>query len=825
MRKYLLKTIAISMITLLTALSCQKSYKNPEPEPTTPTVCSLTTTDGSLFSDGTVAITPTASLLITKGEDVEYTATYQIDNSSMIHLTGLFLNTTRKLDLSSYTSKGTHTITGYVCHELDTCKFSGNYTMTTYASSDTVIYNVPEVHLTVTDTIPASGGTVSSGSLSYKQTVKIIKNGTTRDSIITSGGEIVYGDPVTAPACISSISGLRLVDSLRVSITMNGKTGHGADAVWQRTGGSQAVYDDPVVTLIVQDTIPAEGGTISKGEVSYYQKCTITREAGKKDTIITTGGYITWGPAVTASACGAQAESVRLVDSLRVTVTMNGKSGSAAAAVWQRTGNDKRTYYDPVVTVTVKDSIPAAGGTISSGEVTYSQKCTITRTTGTKDTILTTGGLIEWSEPVSAGYLGTTEQKAQKRGTLTATVTMNGKSGSASADVWQQANIRTYEYDNPVVTLTVKDTIPASGGSVSSGDVTYSQTEHQNYTSGASEKQTLTTGGSLKWSDKVTAGSLKTTECAASKVGTLTVTVTMNGKSGNASADVWQAANTCIRTYDIPAISLKITDIIPASGGTVSSGNVTYSQTEHQSYTSGSYATVTLTTGGEIQWGSPVSAQSLGTTVKDKSKVGSLSVSVTMNNKKNTTSANVYQEANKAESLEITPSSATLRIGDSQSLYTSAIYTSGNKKTVSATYSTSSSLATISSNTVTAIRCYNDGTDIVVNATALGLNKTMSITILPIYVSLIYNGPDELYIGESEEYNVKCQVRRSSSGSVEVDDVTSDTTTSFAKGGMLQTGNGHIFTISGQTGTETVTFTYAKGNLTTTANIRVRSKY
>lgn len=728
MKRHLFRTIAAAALVSLAVLSCKKSDETPvtpeptpTPEPTESVSCTLTAEGGSLTIAGDVDKAPSASLLITKGEDVEYMACYQIDSTAQVRLTGLHLDIARKLDLTAHVATGRHTIRGYVYHDLDSCTFSGEYVMTMPEKPDSVIYGVPEV------------------------------------------------------------------------------------------------------TLVVRDTIPAEGGTVSEGDVSYRQHCTYISGSSRLDTVLTEGGKIEWGPAVTAPACETGVSAVRLVDSLRVTVTLNGKSGSAAAPVWQKVGEVVAVYEDPVVTLTVKDTIPAGGGTVSEGEVTYSQKCTITTVSGVKDTILTTGGVIEWV-PVTAGSLGMNECEAHLVDSLVATVTMNGKSGSAAAPVWQQANVRTDVYDDPAVTLTVKDTIPAYGGEVASGEVAYSQKLTYTYTSGASRDTSLTDGGRTDWSAPVSAESLGTNECEAARVGTLTATVTMNGKSGSASADVYQAANTCERTYGIPEVALTVKSIIPASGGTVSEGTVTYSQSEHRSYASGATASSTLTEGGEVKWGASVTASSLGTETRDKAAAGTLDVSVTMNGKTGTASADVYQAANKAEYLEITPSDITLKVGDSQSLTSQAVYTSGAKAAVSASYTSGSSCVTVSGSTIKGVSCSGDGTDVTVTGKFSDIYGSVDVTVVPVYVSLTYNGPDELYLGETAEYNIKCSVRRSATGGVQTDDVTSEATTSFRYGGIVQVGGGRVISI-GKTGTETITFTYAKGNLTVSADVRVRASY
>jgi hypothetical protein len=146
--------------------------------------------------------------------------------------------------------------------------------------------------------------------------------------------------------------------------------------------------------------------------------------------------------------------------------------------------------------------------------------------------------------------------------------TFDGQEVSATVVVKQEANaVTSITYGTPVVSLSVSD-IPASGGSISSGTVTYSQTRVQNYTSGSTSTLTpLTSGGSISYSTAVTAGTLGFTIKSRAKVGTLTATVAMNGKSGSATEDVYQKANIIesVKIYKSAAGSAFEPDF-PASG-------------------------------------------------------------------------------------------------------------------------------------------------------------------------------------------------------------------------------------------------------------------
>lgn len=133
----------------------------------------------------------------------------------------------------------------------------------------------------------------------------------------------------------------------------------------------------------------------------------------------------------------------------------------------------------------------------------------------------------------------------------------------------QSAGYRTYS-EITVSGGSVSD-IPASGGSRSSFSTmpSYSQTWGLNgSTTGGG---TITSGASISYGTAVSAGSLGTTAKARTRVGSLTCTVSLNGKSKSITLDVYQAENKITSTTDgTPVISLFASSYsISNSGGSV----------------------------------------------------------------------------------------------------------------------------------------------------------------------------------------------------------------------------------------------------------------
>lgn len=105
--------------------------------------------------------------------------------------------------------------------------------------------------------------------------------------------------------------------------------------------------------------------------------------------------------------------------------------------------------------------------------------------------------------------------------------------------VTQAAGVKTY--GTPTVYLGNIADIPASGGTAATPTYTYSQLWGWN--GKTNDGGTISSGASVVWSENISGSNLGTTVKARTKLGSRTLTVTLNGKSGSASIDVYQAEN------------------------------------------------------------------------------------------------------------------------------------------------------------------------------------------------------------------------------------------------------------------------------------------
>lgn len=312
----------------------------------------------------------------------------------------------------------------------------------------------------------------------------------------------------------------------------------------------------------------------------------------------------------------------------------------------------------------------------------------------------------------------------------------------------------TIEYGTPELTLVVDD-IPASGGTISDGTVSYGQSKYYVYSDArfklTDESGIITEG--LTWGDSVTAQSLGTTIKERSVVGTLSVSTTINGKTESTTADVYQQANR-IESYGTPTgRTLSVSDI-PASGGTISRGTLGGTITQSCTYTSWSNGSLTNPTITSSSYSTSIIAESLGTTIKDRTKIGTLTYTYVCNKRTGSISADVYQQANNATDItygdwsvslsanKYTTSSSPAPAGGGTAAITSSAsrsriqnYTSGatsklSNETVTPTLSvTGAGFSLSGSNVIVANRTTTEGSYRTgsVTATYAGVSKSIAL--------------------------------------------------------------------------------------------------
>ena len=318
-------------------------------------------------------------------------------------------------------------------------------------------------------------------------------------------------------------------------------------------------------------------------------------------------------PVLSGNATGFSISGTKVTASNRTTVvgaersiTVTGKSSNtfdgqiATANIVIKQEANTVSYSDITITKETPINLSAAMhiNIKVSDDLFYSQKATYTSGATTD---ITTGANTTYSvqNPVTGFTLSnnilrvTSNKSLNPRNGFVVRINILLNSKTAIKDITYNQAAGYYTYANPVVTLTCND-VPASGGSVKTGNVTYSQTYGWNdATTGAG---VITEGEAyISWTGGVdNIPSLGTTVKSRTKVGVLGVTVNINGKSGNANADIYQAENKVtnsnynprITAYGTPTISIG-SGLTAAGGSATVSASVTNTETYNTLYSSG----------------------------------------------------------------------------------------------------------------------------------------------------------------------------------------------------------------------------------------------
>ena len=146
----------------------------------------------------------------------------------------------------------------------------------------------------------------------------------------------------------------------------------------------------------------------------------------------------------------------------------------------------------------------------------------------------------------------------------------------------QAAGVKTY--GTPTVYLGTIADIPASGGTAATP--TYTYTQLWGWNGKTNDGGTINSGASVVWSDNISGSNLGTTTKARTKLGSRTLTVTLNGKSGSASIDVYQAQNRIENTTQgawVVSISANPSTFTEQGGTSQISASARASRTNHWS--------------------------------------------------------------------------------------------------------------------------------------------------------------------------------------------------------------------------------------------------
>lgn len=183
---------------------------------------------------------------------------------------------------------------------------------------------------------------------------------------------------------------------------------------------------------------------------------------------------------------------------------------------------------------------------------------------------------------VESGYYEALENKSESSRSYTDTLTQAESGKKLTPVLSQAAGVKTY--GTPTVYLGSIADIPASGGTAVTPTYTYSQLWGWN--GKTNDGGTISSGASVVWSENISGSNLGTTAKARTKLGSRTLTVTLNDKSGNASIDIYQAENKIINVTQgtwVVSISANPSTFTEQGGTSQISASARASRTNHWS--------------------------------------------------------------------------------------------------------------------------------------------------------------------------------------------------------------------------------------------------
>lgn len=174
------------------------------------------------------------------------------------------------------------------------------------------------------------------------------------------------------------------------------------------------------------------------------------------------------------------------------------------------------------------------------------------------------------------------ENKSENSRSQVFTSTQKESGKKVTVTFTQAAGVKTYG------TLTVYlgsiADIPASGGTAATPTYTYSQLWGWN--GKTNDGGTISSGASVVWSENISGSNLGTTTKARTKLGSRTLTVTLNGTLGSASIDIYQAENKITNTSQgtwVVSISANPSTFTEQGGTSQISASARASRTNHWS--------------------------------------------------------------------------------------------------------------------------------------------------------------------------------------------------------------------------------------------------
>ena len=240
-------------------------------------------------------------------------------------------------------------------------------------------------------------------------------------------------------------------------------------------------------------------------------------------------------------------ENTGLVErSANITYTQNESGKQITVTFTQAAGVETWEYTFTATNTTL--NFPAVGGSGTPGSIgitSTKQRFINGSAVGNALNVSFTRQQAEdWEHNTEGSGWIADENKSESSRSRTVTYTQDESGKKVTVTFNQAAGVKTY--GTPTVYLGSIADIPASGGTAATPTYTYSQLWGWN--GKTNDGGTISSGASVVWSENISGSNLGTTAKARTKLGSRTLTVTLNGKSGSASIDVYQAENKITNT-------------------------------------------------------------------------------------------------------------------------------------------------------------------------------------------------------------------------------------------------------------------------------------
>ena len=378
---------------------------------------------------------------------------------------------------------------------------------------------------------------------------------------------------------------------------------------------------------------------------NYGNQISLTYTRANGGSISGTGTSVTMGNNTSTSTRSGTVTLTQAETNKKVTISCSQSAGY-------------KTYSEITASGGAVTDIPASGGTRSSFTTlpTYSQTWGWNGSTTGGGTI-TSGASISYGTAVSASNLEDTVKSRTQVGTLTGTLSLNGKTKSVSIPVYQEANKwLSYSYGSWSVTLTASSyTISNTGGSVTLYP-SASRDRYSNYTSGYTVRDGYDTADPSLSTNGISGFTLSGTTLTASSnssTSSRTVRVFANYDGAFDYVDITQGGASVSYNYYFYWNGAGASESIhhAASGDTLSKTFISYKKKViNGSETSDTYD-VGVSLSGTPSWSSvTVSGKTVSSKASENIEESSRSATVTV----------TQSESGKKLTLDITQNAATI---------------------------------------------------------------------------------------------------------------------------------------------------------------------